>query len=278
MQEKTLKREYYDNKLTRREIAEKYGICEQTVSRYMRMYNIRLLEHYERLDLPDLTPDQHAFIVGTMLGDGYMEITHTSENARMYFEHSTAQREYVEWKYNMMKPYVKVPMRERSRMRLGKELHSCLFRTVSHPVFTDYHRMIYHSGVKVVTNELADLIEPLSLATWVMDDGAKAGNAMVLCSESFTPPEQERLCAVIKKKYGLIALLQNNGKRKGNNQSIYRIFIPKRSMTDFLSIIGPHVIDCMRYKVAYNVVDSGTSEAIREAPAKLGEDMVQPSQ
>jgi len=273
MQERTLRREYFDNKLTKLQIANKYGMGESTVSYYFTKYGIRPLKPYERLDLPDLTDDQRAFIIGTMLGDASLEVTHTSINARINIEHSSKQRDYVNWKYNIIEPYVsRSGIWHRTRLLSGKSHDMYGFRTICHPIFTNMWNIFYDRGVKVVTNEIANSLSPLSIATWLMDDGGRNGNCVIFCTHSFTPPEIDRLRKVLQYKYNIYTTKQSAGYRKGSNQKCYVIYVLKKSMNTLYDLVVPHIIPSMMYKIETST--QGSPEATRRTSI-VEEDMVQ---
>jgi hypothetical protein len=240
----------------------------------MKKYDIRPLKTYERMDIPELTEEQREFIIGTMLGDGCLMLTRTNGNAWLSIKHSIKQLEYVEWKYKIMDGYVNAPIKMRTDKAFnGKEYEKCEFITICHPVFTNYYNMFYDSGVKVVTNEIAESITPLALAVWFMDDGCGNVNSIEMCTESFTEPELKRLQKVLSDKFKLVTSLWFDGYRKGSNQKKFKIGILKRSVDTFSDIVKPYVIPSMMYKLRHRL--SGTSETVCEAPQCEDEDPVQ---
>ena len=50
-----------------------------------------------------LTQLQKSFIIGTLLGDGYIRQVKGRQNAFLEVNHSITQKEYVEWKYELLK-------------------------------------------------------------------------------------------------------------------------------------------------------------------------------
>lgn len=249
MKEATLRKEYFDNQLTIMDIAEKYGKGYSTVNYYFKKYDISPLKPHERMDVPDLSNEQRSFLIGTMLGDGSLELAHTGMNARLHVEHTVDQVDYVIWKHHLIKPFVTGPVKYRERSRKGNKSIMCGFRTVSHPIFTDLHRMFYDAGVKVVTNEIARELTPMALAVWLMDDGSKNGNSTIFCTHSFTRPELERLQSELSGKFKINTTLQAAGHRKGSNQKMYNIYVLKNSMERLVELLRPYVIEPMQYKL-----------------------------
>jgi hypothetical protein len=273
MQERTLREEYYNNKLTQERIAKKYGVSRQLVNRYFNTYGLRPLEPYERNVTHELTDVQSEFLIGTMIGDGCLQLRDFGKNAYLTVKHSKKQYEYVVWKYNIMKPFVNMEVKSTTDYSYGKPAEKVYFRTICHPVFTGLYRMFYDSGVKVVTNEIVDMITPFSIAVWFMDDGFTNGTNLVFATESFVEEELERLQNMLKKKFGVHTTLWFSKYRKGSNQKMYKLAALKKSVNDLASIIEPFVLPSMKYKLLLKSTlhdCSVASETTCEAPQQRG--------
>ena len=46
------------------------------------------------------------------------------------------------------------------------------FKTRSLPCLTLFHDLFYYNRRKIIPKNIADLISPVSLAFWIMDDGS----------------------------------------------------------------------------------------------------------
>jgi len=273
MQRKTLEKEYYRNKLTQEEIAEKYGISRQTVIVYLRQYGLSPLKPYERNEAQELTAKQEEFLIGTMLGDGCLQIAKNGTNSWLTIKHSYKQMPYVEWKYEIMESFAGCSIKSSEEYAHGKLYRKAYFRTICHPVFTDLQRMFYDKGVKVVTNEIASMLTPFSMAVWFMDDGTRSRNHLEFATHSYTTPELERLQKVFRDRFNIHTSLWFAGYRKGSNQKMYKIGILKKSVDQLISMMSSYIIPSMMYKIAPLL--SGTPETTREAPQTAGEDIVQ---
>jgi len=62
-------------------------------------------------------------------------------------------------------------------------------KTYAYPFLTPFHNSWYINGVKVIPDDLYDLITPVALAHWVIGDGAKHGNGLCLHTQGFTDIE-----------------------------------------------------------------------------------------
>lgn len=107
------------------------------------------------------------------MGDSYLQ--NNGINARLRFEHSLDQEEYLLWKYNSLKDIFK----ESSIVRINR-IHPitnreyryirCQSKTL--PELKNVKDIFYKNGKKIVPADLNKyLSEPISLAVWFMDDG-----------------------------------------------------------------------------------------------------------
>jgi len=53
-----------------------------------------------------LSPKQRQLIIGSLLGDGTMRLGKGARNVSFKIEQGLAQKEYVEWKYQILKQFV----------------------------------------------------------------------------------------------------------------------------------------------------------------------------
>ena len=57
--------------------------------------------------------------------------------------------------------------------------------------------------IKIIPYNIYDLLTPIALAHWIMDDGVKRNKGLVLCTDSFSISDVVRLSNVLRIKYGL---------------------------------------------------------------------------
>ena len=56
--------------------------------------------------------------------------------------------------------------------RTGKIYKSIYFRTLTLPCLNEYHDIFYKNKVKIIPKNLDELLTPIGLAYWIMDDGS----------------------------------------------------------------------------------------------------------
>lgn len=104
----------------------------------------------------------------------------------------------------------------------GKPVTQYAFSTKSLPSLTLLHYQWYKwteykkGFIKIVPLNIEELLTPIGLAHWIMDDGFKHGNGIVLSTESFSLAEVELLKNVLKSKFDLAVTIQNRKTSGGN--------------------------------------------------------------
>ena len=176
---------------------------------------------------------QRELVVGSLLGDAYLMPTTAGYCFRV--NHGLQQRDYVDWKFNLLARFVRTSPRESG--------NCYYFRTVTHPEFSAYRRLFYLGSRKVVPVDLLyEQFTEFSLAVLLMDDGAADGKQVRLNTQSFSLEENEALLSLLRAKLGIEANLNRD---KGG----YRLRIANASMERLRVLIKPHMIPSMLYKL-----------------------------
>jgi len=189
-----------------------------------------------------LTNFQKAVIVGNILGDGCLCENWSKTNYRLKINHSVKQKEYIFWKYEILKNIVL------SEPKIYKPTQAVGFRTISHPELTSLWEMFYRDKRKIIPKNIKEFLkDPIVLAVWFMDDGnvRKSKNNTVygfhINTQSFTFEENEMLVKALKDNFGIVCAIHKN---KGK----HRIYVLAQSKRIFASTIIKHTIPSMYYK------------------------------
>ena len=189
-----------------------------------------------------LTTVQHAILVGSLLGDGTLRRQGNRLNALFEVNHTFKHRSYVDWKCQHFQEYVLSP----PKARLGKGTRIAYrFTTRSLSQFTDYHNWFYGNGKKYIPLDIT--LDPLSLAVWFMDDGARCRSAYYLNTQQFSLPEQLFLQELLYKSFGLKSALNRD-------KHYFRLRISTSSSIVMTKIIEQYIVPCLRYKLLYDPV------------------------
>ena len=194
----------------------------------------------------ELSDDLKNVIIGLMLGDLHAEKRNPNSNTRLQFKQSIVNKPYIDHLYSMFKEYCSsAPKINSSRdNRPGKKEFnvSIKFWTQSLPCFNLFRELFYDdSGLKYIPLNLEEMLTPIGLAYWAMDDGYKSGKGFYFCTESYTLEDNNRLCQILKSKFNLEC-----GVHKHTNG--HRLYVFSISMDEFLRLIGPYVNPHFGYK------------------------------
>jgi len=186
-----------------------------------------------------LAQQQKSLIIGTILGDGYLRIIPRRKNAFLEVNHSANQRDYVNWKYQILHSIVKSGPKERK----GNGFRiACRFYTQCLPEITELFSYFYHEHKKVIPDNL--VIDKLSLAVWFMDDGSKSGGSIYLNTQQFSLSDQQKLQKILLEQFGIKSNL--------NKDKIYtRIRIITADSKKFCDIIREIIPKSMEYKLVH---------------------------
>jgi|SRR3989344_7603711 len=183
-----------------------------------------------------LTQIQKSLIIGSLLGDGYARIIKGRKNAFLEINHSIHMKEYVDWKYEILKDIVISP--PKTRKGNGNRI-AYRFFTRQHPEITELFKLFYRNGKKVIPDFNLD---PVSLAIWYMDDGSKCGtSSYYLNTQQFTVEDQNKLLKQLS-NFGIEARL--------NKDKIYwRIRMLMSSIETFKKLVKATIVPSLQYKI-----------------------------
>ncbi len=127
--------------------------------------------------------------------------------------------------------------------RLGEHRYPCVqFVTRTNPVFSEWHDRFYEERRKVVPKNIADLLTPLSMAVWFMDDGGADYAGLNIQTHNFEFDEVEILVVALAEKFEIQARTRANKGRR-------IIYVPTSSVGSLRSMIEPHILPELRYKL-----------------------------
>jgi LAGLIDADG DNA endonuclease family len=193
-----------------------------------------------------LSPLQHEIIIGSMLGDLTAEKRNINSNTRLHFKQSLKNKEYIYHLYDIFKDFCgstpNVMSKFDYRPNKMKEYKSIKFQTLTSSCFNIYKEIFYNSERKIVPNNIFDLLTPIGLAYWIMDDGYKSNKGIYISTESFSKEELILVKEVLKNKFNLESgiHLTTNG---------YRIYIFSSSREKLINLIKPYFLSLFNYKL-----------------------------
>lgn len=218
-----------------------------------------------------LTVTQQSMIVGSLLGDGTMRMGHKATNANFKVEHGLVQKQYVFWKYSILQPWVFTEPRISFRYRPDRTRYekSWWFRTIRHPILTKLYRRFYtvdnyRTGRKKIPQNISHYLDPLAMAIWIMDDGSYSREKIDISTYSFLLSEIIVLQKAIHDRFGIVMNYYRD-RDKG-----YRMYASKTETQKLVSVVYPHIITSMMYKIGFhNPVTTRSKTLVKSVEVKM---------
>ena len=187
-----------------------------------------------------------SIIYGGLLGDSHAEKRSFKVingvrlgNTRVCFKQGSPNVQYLlhNWKIVSSMGYCSnnKPKLTKSIGKKNKVYFHIRFSTWTYASFNFIYELFYKEGKKIVPSYdiLYEIITPLALATWIMDDGSKRiGGGLLLHTNSFTFDEVKRLSRLLNEKFNLKTTIRSN--------KYHLIYIKKESMDLLRNIVLNH--------------------------------------
>jgi heme/copper-type cytochrome/quinol oxidase subunit 1 len=182
-----------------------------------------------------------SLIVGVLISDGWLQINKQG-NTRLSLKQSINKFEYVFFVFNKLSHFCSTYPYLTTASLNGKKFKGIAFITRTYPCFTEYYNIFYKNKIKIVPLDLYEMMTYEVLAHWIMGDGTKAHNAIILQTQSFTVKECVFIVSILIYKFNLQCKVKMQ-----RNQPI--IYISAKSIKKIKPFILPFFVPCMRYKL-----------------------------
>jgi len=171
----------------------------------------------------------------------------SKSNARIRFLQSLNQADLIYHFYELFKEFSYTEPKINSFLiketgNIRKKIH---FTTRSLPCFNEIYSLFYKNRVKVVPNNIYELLTSVGLAYWIMGDGSWVGSGLRLHTNNFNKKEVELLNNVINTKFNLNSSINTANKFK----SQYTIYISSKKIDSLRSLVSPYVLPSFSYKL-----------------------------
>ena len=205
---------------------------------------------------------QNSVIIGLLLSDGWLIVVSKTSNARLGFKQAINNAQYVWFVFNELSHYCSSYPHLTKGIRAGKPYFGLQFFTRYLPCFTELHSLFYPQGVKVIPNNIYELLTPVALAHLVMGDGGAQKHGLTICTDSYKLVDVVRLMNVLMIRYRLDCTI------RVPRENQYRIYIRQSSMRLLVSIVSPYIYSSMLYKTNSSLNISKTSNKIEVLDVK----------
>lgn len=200
-----------------------------------------------------LSDQCRALILGSLLGDGSLRVHSGYREARFAFRHSEKQGDYFWWKVKQLSEIsgVSHSWQQPADGFGGAKLR---YQSRAHPGLTELYRLTTDHGRLRIRRRWLNLLTPLSLAVWWLDDGSIITNGRrgVFCTDPFSYEEQAILARYLENVWDVrVAISPIIRTRVGIEHQYFRLWIRSSAeLQKLLRIILPHVaVETMLDKV-----------------------------
>lgn len=185
-------------------------------------------------------------LVGLLLGDLWAE--KRGDNTRFRFKQGICHKDYLFHLYDLFgefcsqSPQTKISLPHK---RTGNVYETILFTTYSLPCFTDFCKPFYSpNGVKIIPNNIGDLLTPLGLCYLICDDGGfcQKSRRVTLATNCFTLEQVQLLAQALKVNFNLICYINKLG-----NDNVIRI--SSKSLPILPELLKNKMPSMMLYKI-----------------------------
>jgi hypothetical protein len=225
------------------------------VSNQKRSFFSNKLKPFERIGPHD--SDVISLIVGSLLGNTYLEKRKTGLAVRIIFIYHHNNVEFLMWfhKFLAERGYCSTNKPKLSKIiaKNNKVLYTYRFNSYSFSSFNWLHEMFYArpssypttlllgggteglNNLKIIPRNLGDYLTPLALAVWFLGHGLKLDKgAKISIPFRVSKDDLEYLCEILKTRYSLDTTILSEGRNKGAI-----LYINSSSMTAVYKIVNP---------------------------------------
>lgn len=190
-------------------------------------------------------------ITGILLTDGWIDYISKKDldkktiqeiNCRFRLKQSIIHSEYLIYVFILLSHYcISYPRIKIAKVK-GKSYNQLEFYTRSLPCFTILRNIFYNGRIKIVPNNLYDLLTYESLAHIIIGDGSFVkGGGLTLNLQSFLTKELIFIINILKIKFNLNCLLHKS-------RSQYLIYIRVESIKRLYPIIYKYILPSIKHK------------------------------
>jgi hypothetical protein len=210
------------------------------------------IELYKVAEQESIDTLQLNAIMGSLMGDGALEGRNGQYTARIRWNHSWKQHEYVSHKYKLLQEHARCEPQKKENPGFGdywSVLHLTAKRT--------YHllcAMMYPDpkGPKRITWEfLYSITHPIALAWWFMDDGSRPtgqNSGASISTNGFVLEDVDRLRIWLKEEWDVDSTVITV-KHSSTGKTARILSLTVRGYLRLVDLIKPYVPESMKYKI-----------------------------
>jgi len=228
-------------------------ICEKCGKSFPKQNGLGGHMNIHRSENIELTELQEQMILGSLLGDMWIyKNGHSGLNPELGVKHSTNQRDYIMWKYEMLRDIARGFPKEFAGSGYGEGTTMVAFHSKSLPCLIPIYNATHPDGNKCVTKEWVDMIShPISIATWFMDDGCRHNKNQFSFALGRTEQDAcDLLQSFMIDRWDINTVIYTHVGKSGSRGVVQKyLHTNTKDSVKLKELIEPYVIPSMRYKI-----------------------------
>lgn len=198
-------------------------------------------------DMLKLTRKAKGILIGVLLSDGWVRRQKKHWSPTIGIKQSMKNVKFLlEIQNEIGYLYPSRKIRVSSNMLRGERRYGVSMETRALPCLKEVVMLLYEEKkgklVRRIQEELINEMNEIVLAYWIMGDGAKRNDGIILCTDGFTMREVVLLMNILRIRLGVESTIH---KEKGRS----RIYIKGREMRKVIKEVDKHVIKHFKYKL-----------------------------
>lgn len=190
-----------------------------------------------------ITLFQRSIIVGLILSDGWVQ-RRSGWNPRIGFKQSLKNFEFFWDVFTQLSSLCSGYPWLTKNMKRGKLFFGIEINTRQLNSLLEVYNLFYlEPNKKILKVELFDYLDYISIAYWIMGDGAKKNKGITLCTDSFSFKEVVLLMNILKIKFDINSTIHLEKYKP-------RIYINNKELEKILPHIKPYIVKSMLYKLS----------------------------
>ena len=189
------------------------------------------------------------------MGDG--ALANVANTVYLTISHCESQVNYLRWLKDELSSIVGNSWRYRESTKVYT------FSTKTNNFLTESYDLFYNRNrKKKVPLNIAEILTPLSLAVWYMDDGYLGGHNLksdgkivgknrrnfYLYTSRYSEEENNFLAEVIDEVFNMKPTVRKKFDSK-QDKHYYYLYFPVKFSVDFIDIVSPHIHSDLSYKL-----------------------------
>lgn len=182
-----------------------------------------------------LSQKQFDVLIGSMFGDGYI-----TKLGRIQIEQGENQRDYLLWKYEMLKNITSTKICCAKRQKYSSAKVTTSYRFWTKQYFRPWRAIFYPLGKKIVPEDIKKVLSPLAMAVWFMDDGyLRTKKSIAMSTDKFSTDDLDKICSALSEKFNIKPTIVKSGK----------LYFGVVATEKFINVVEPFIIPSMCYKI-----------------------------